>query len=1208
MKGFAAALQKARFFPIVLNCKGRLATEGQHPSLQRILEQAIKESLSRAGLHKRVAVSTTDEIQSWWQQAPQGVKSDLVHYVQSHYQGRPTPDDLLEKRGPEAFAKAIIEAAEVIRIAIPFTKDIRSRFLHIYRQLTRDQGYHGLLVIVDEFTSWQDLHPPGSQGFAEDEHVLETLAFHLPVDDHARIVTVVASQAPPPAKLMGGARGDRFKLISLFAGEHSAWEYDAIVADVVRDVQPDRLPEVNTYYDHYYRNYSFLKQTKREYFQQIFPFQPRCFEVIRNITKRELATTRSSIHYVYEVLEKAQNLSRQGLIKVADFLDSPNLINGLQTAVYHEAYQAYQGALGALTDFFDDTQDLQMARDVLKTLFLWHCAFKETPRGMTANDLAEACLTDHEFFKKEDYVEFILGRLRDNQVIEYLSKDRGAFFRISAIEGPNPVQILARIQRTQVQDPEAKQHWETLLTASAPQAGGLKMLFQGAEADRPQRVTTRAHKVRYDGERVVINGWRLVWGNPVVDKTDYGLHFRIVCLRDQADVDPATLHDDRIAVVIPGKWEDTARDVSRRYTALVKMKTEYQDRQGPDAEDIRRFVDEELKKAMGAIVLAQKQFYRAGRIVTRAGLGIDPNQVFADPDKADATIASALLANAYTGCPWDADAFKREFSDAEAGKVFNALFGGSTQGGDLSAVDNFGLGLRLISLKKPREFDPALCDFFSVTRKELAQAGGELRLYSFYEKYTSAPYGLLENMVTLYLLAFVRFAQPHCYLTVKPEIGLKLKTGKPPLDNRLGPADVVQVVWARGRLHRTFDSLVQAVGPSWNDLVEFARIFDDSLKATTERQEVETQQDRLLKAQRQWHEKIEGLQPRLQRLAQATQGNAKPYLALLDQVDRVCCTGSLEEFEHALKEEFERDKDKFSTAVEQVKALDELDRRYAQALLDARGYLGALEGVPEASSLTTDRDLLETRFVLDTFCQQPSQAGVVLEVFEQFKRSYSTHYQMYYREYRKQLVALDARLKKLGRRVDGLARMNQIEELGGGVAAELSIQYKDLLARCDAKALPEALPEVKDHPIFRGITLSTAAPEQDVTDFERRLEEALQGRLWQLADETIAAILKTRDSTPLQALLEAIQAADTLRLAEHFTDEVAELVRQVLRDARLVTVDVRLADYDGPAQLGDDPKEIDDVIAAFRSFLTRNIAAARQANPGKTVRLNLKAG
>src|SRR5262249_24724344 len=162
------------------------------------------------------------------------------------------------------------------------------------------------------------------------------------------------------------------------------------------------------------------------------------------------------------------------------------------------------------------------------------------------------------------------------------------------------------------------------------------------------------------------------------------------------------------------------------------------------------------------------------------------------------------------------------------------------------------------------------------------------------------------------------------------------------------------------------------------------------------------------------------------------------------------------------------------------------------------------------------------RFALETFCRQPSQAGAVLDVFEQFKRSYSTHYQMHYREYRKQLVALEARLKKLGRRVDGLARMNQIEELGGGVGAELPIQYTDHLSRCNVRDFPESLPEVKDHPIFRGITLSTAAPEQEVTDFEQRLEEALQARLWHLADETIAAILKTRKNAPLQALLEAI--------------------------------------------------------------------------------------
>ena len=68
IKGFAAAFQKVRFFPIILNCKGRLATEGAHASLQRIVEQAIEDSLTKMGLHKKVLVSTTDEIHAWWQQ------------------------------------------------------------------------------------------------------------------------------------------------------------------------------------------------------------------------------------------------------------------------------------------------------------------------------------------------------------------------------------------------------------------------------------------------------------------------------------------------------------------------------------------------------------------------------------------------------------------------------------------------------------------------------------------------------------------------------------------------------------------------------------------------------------------------------------------------------------------------------------------------------------------------------------------------------------------------------------------------------------------------------------------------------------------------------------------------------------------------------------------------------------------------------------
>lgn len=50
------------------------------------------------------------------------------------------------------------------------------------------------------------------------------------------------------------------------------------------------------------------------------------------------------------------------------------------------------------------------------------------------------------------------------------------------------------------------------------------------------------------------------------------------------------------------------------------------------------------------------------------------------------------------------------------------------------------------------------------------------------------------------------------------------------------------------------------------------------------------------------------------------------------------------------------------------------------------------------------------------------------------------------------------------------------------------------------------------------------------------------------------------------------------------------------------------SDYDGPAQFGDDTKDLEDLVSAFRTFLLKQIEAARKAHPGKTVRLNLKAG
>jgi hypothetical protein len=60
----------------------------------------------------------------------------------------------------------------------------------------------------------------------------------------------------------------------------------------------------------------------------------------------------------------------------------------------------------------------------------------------------------------------------------------------------------------------------------------------------------------------------------------------------------------------------------------------------------------------------------------------------------------------------------------------------------------------------------------------------------------------------------------------------------------------------------------------------------------------------------------------------------------------------------------------------------------------------------------------------------PGAAETALQTFRKFHDTYKMRYQQHYCSYRSALVTLTLRLKGLGSCIQGLARMNQVEELG----------------------------------------------------------------------------------------------------------------------------------------------------------------------------------
>ncbi len=226
-----------------------------------------------------------------------------------------------------------------------------------------------------------------------------------------------------PAKLVGGQEGDRFINLPLLA-DRNAHDYDIIISRRVRGLRPDRLPEINDHFMYCQSMFGFARTLTESEFAEVFPFQPRCFEVVRRITARDLPTARSGILIFHEVVNHPDLLARDRLIRVCDLLCSQHLVHDCLTApAYKAAYTAYRSVSEALPTLAElDPEDLPLARDVLATLFLWHLAYIETPRPMSISDLAECTLTTDDVLKAEDSVRLVLQQVKALPQIEFDGK------------------------------------------------------------------------------------------------------------------------------------------------------------------------------------------------------------------------------------------------------------------------------------------------------------------------------------------------------------------------------------------------------------------------------------------------------------------------------------------------------------------------------------------------------------------------------------------------------------------------------------------------------------------------------------------------------------------------------------------------------------------------------------------------------------------
>lgn len=1243
-KDYAGALSKKKWFPVAFSLRG-MGQSGDGDSLMRVFEEEIRVSIKSfaPALDEQVKITSAELAAHWYEHEATGAEvAGVKHFFETEH--KCSPKDYLTKSGPKKFGQ------ELVRSKMPDGRlrgKFKERFQYIYEQITKLGGYEGIVFVVDEFRSWQDRHPAGTPAYAEDEEVLETLAYVLPTQ-HLKIITIIASQGDMPQKLSGGGEGDRFVPLYLLADKNKC-DFGEIVTFRSRELHKGAATDIKDYYDYCRTEYKFVKQANisLDAFTSIFPFQPRCFDVMRRITqnaeKHNLPTARSAIRMAWQTLSETKLLKGKRLITLADIIDTDELRKGLNHEHYRDAYQTLQGAIEELPQLDVGPEEKEQCKVVLQTLLLWALSLPDNLRdGLTAQEVAEAAWLHDDAVGAQAQAEHLLELLISNgfpvrrETKTREGKDIAVFSYELKASQAQPSKLFSPLKKKYNQDPKRQDEkwveslfWDLSMITPEAQAelqvhGGIFAAFaptdqrsaQERQSNHPPKYalphrsnasTRRVHHVSYGGEVVVADRWRDEFGEEIKHSDQ---HFRLVYLttkpvEEDAKV-AAGLKDPRIAVCRIEHLAPETRDALADLLAAEEMKKNCA---APNQGALREYADSKRRDAIKTILKCQQDEFRRGKVVTQKGYGIQAVQIFAAAKDREETLAGVLLEKAYDTPLFGPKELKKDFTETDARKIFAGLFSKEPASAEKDAVTNFGPGLELTVKSHPGELKPAHSQALAKFREVLSGVADK-PVNDLKTTFCRPPYALTQEMVTLYVAALVRSGEWE--LALNPSAPIQLLNGTPLPGNKLTAHTLGLVKWDT-KLDKALlgARLVASTRKGWDEVLPFARVLDDTLKPATTPDEELQRGEQLVAILGKLKTDVPAVEAGIAALATKLGGKVPTaFNELCARLKALATSDSYEQFDAAVRESY-GDVPKFKAAHDDyVKAHKLRDR--GMEIGQARDYLTA------ACDLNADlklrRDTLLGQLKFDPLFTQPHLVPARLDAFNQWKADYVQAYRKGHRAHYEKLAALAHSAEVLRPRAFALARLNSISELGPAFSgtAHTKGDFEKLVAAlwlCPDAAEADVVGANAICPKCQW-TPDKLLPQADHDRFAQSITQGLGDRLQRLKDASISVILKKADgeqSRPdLKALLEIIQLANADKLAGVMTDELATFLRQLLQAENIVQESVMLAPI--LQQIGAiEEDRVDEAVSKFTSLLRNAIKDAKARHgSGKRVRVFLR--
>jgi hypothetical protein len=815
-----------------------------------------------------------------------------------------------------------------------------------------NEGYSGVLLVLDEVSLFMKNRDDNQR--TEDEKTLVVLSNRLAKVHNLPIWTVCSAQQAIESKM--GVKNiiaeDRLKLVKLLDNDK---DYYDIVLARVREVRDPGA--VGNYYVHYKRGFTWPNSIGEQEFRHFFPFHKPALEVLRDVTY-ELTTTRSAIHFMHQTLKHQIKEKGRELIRLWELFDEavryeedPSGVHAGLVAIKtkreteYRAYEACKRQIDGMTK-----GALKVYRDraikVIQTLFLYYVA-RTRQQGLSPEEIANSVLIERDAQATPEenvqHYESLADSLKKElpQIAQTFDEDNRPRYRFDpVVTGVDPrTEFQKARDEAETDEVMVNEAWEHLLALgewpvktrqmTIDLSNGIRSIFRDVA---PFTGPWEDHGASHRADQTLEINWRGRQTAGLIGMRDLG---RMVSEKsplpaidtDQTDRDFAVFvgirptsqqvvskllerrKDPRVIFWTPGDLTHEEQDKLLNFAAYRKLLNNWQGKESEDAVAVVNWVASTLQSELGRIAKIVPSSYGRGRMDALHNSQMDFH-VAGELSSILTPLVGRVLTDAYESRDIKFDApfiFRKE----EAVKVINGIVKtgripkGAKPNQNISAAQNFGIGLRIVRKGAERELDlsdnPHVRDMWNFIETKLTEDGQTMKVETLYKNFMGVggpkDYGLSRRMVQLFLLCLGQ--QGKVRVGVSPKSGLSYAL--------IDYANIAQVDFTAKVLDSLTDVQKLAKPENWEVLRPYAeKLLNEVIPSTHDDAIISTYRTRLRELFAKEKEEAPRIQTRTSTLFEDLK-TANPYATELDQAVKLFSTdietgNDINALLHALKE------------------------------------------------------------------------------------------------------------------------------------------------------------------------------------------------------------------------------------------------------------------------------------------------------------------